>query len=112
MLSNLQNRLSALNTAVQNEDTKAIDELLDQIEAVVNNINGIIAGINTGQISSTVTSLLDQVIDTIGTAQGVLSKADQIDFESLLSSTKATVTNAVAILENIKRNACNWTRNP
>ena len=70
LLNNLQNRLSALNTAVQNEDTKAIDELLDQIDAVVNNINGIIAGINTGQISSTVTSLLDQVIDTIGTAQG------------------------------------------
>ena len=103
MLSNLQNRLSALNTAVQNEDTKAIDELLDQIDAVVNNINGIIAGINTGQISSTVTSLLDQVIDTIGTAQGALSKADQIDFDSLLSSTKATVTNAVAILEKYQK---------
>ncbi|HAQ3124148.1 TPA: YhgE/Pip family protein [Enterococcus faecium] len=103
LLSNLQNRLSALNTAVQNEDTKAIDELLDQIDAVVNNINGIIAGINTGQISSTVTSLLDQVIDTIGTAQGALSKADQIDFDSLLSSTKATVTNAVAILEKYQK---------
>ncbi|MGC3164715.1 hypothetical protein, partial [Enterococcus faecium] len=75
LLSNLQNRLSALNTAVQYEDTKAIDELLDQIDAVVNNINGIFAGINTGQISSTVTSQLDQDIDTIGTAQGALTKA-------------------------------------
>lgn len=55
------------------------------------------------QVSSTVDSLLNQVISTIETAQGALSKADQIDFDSLLNSTKATVTNAVAILEKYQK---------
>ncbi len=62
-----------------------------------------ISSINVNEVSTTVESILTQVIDTISTAQGALSKADQIDFDSLLNSTKATVTNAVAILEKYQK---------
>ncbi|WP_275400070.1 YhgE/Pip domain-containing protein [Enterococcus faecium] len=103
LLGDLQSRLTDLNTAVQEGNTGRVTDLLKQVQTAAENVNGIVTGINTGQISSTVTSLLDQVIDTIGTAQGALSKADQIDFDSLLSSTKATVTNAVAILEKYQK---------
>ncbi|MPN23370.1 hypothetical protein SDC9_170758 [bioreactor metagenome] len=43
------------------------------------------------------------MIHTIQTANGVLDKADQIDFDSLLSSTKTTVSNAVGILEKYQK---------
>ncbi len=92
---------NALNTAVQAGSIS--QDLFDEIKQAVSNVNSLINGIDVNNVSSTVTSLLDQVIDTIGTAQGALSKADQIDFDSLLSSTKATVTNAVAILEKYQK---------
>ena len=66
-------------------------------------MNSLVSAIDPAQASSTVESILNQVISTIETAQGALSKADQIDFDSLLSSTKATVTNAVAILEKYQK---------
>ncbi len=103
LLSDLQSRLTDLNTAVQEGNTDRVTDLLKQVQTAAEKVNGIVTGIKTDQVSSTVTSLLDQVIDTIGTAQGALSKADQIDFDSLLSSTKATVTNAVAILEKYQK---------
>ncbi|EGP0012231.1 YhgE/Pip family protein [Enterococcus faecium] len=92
---------NALNTAVQAGSIS--QDLFNEIKQAVSNVNSLINGIDVNNVSSTVTSLLDQVIDTIGTAQGALSKADQIDFDSLLSSTKATVTNAVAILEKYQK---------
>ncbi|MFR2689246.1 MAG: YhgE/Pip family protein, partial [Enterococcus faecium] len=103
LLGDLQSRLTDLNTAVQEGNTDRVTDLLKQVQTAAENVNDIVTGIKTDQVSSTVTSLLDQVIDTIGTAQGALSKADQIDFDSLLSSTKATVTNAVAILEKYQK---------
>ncbi|ASV81008.1 ABC transporter permease [Enterococcus hirae] len=103
VLSGLQNRLPALKQAIQEGNIDNVRNILGQIQTAAKNVNNLIAGIDVNQVSSTVDSLLNQVISTIETAQGALSKADQIDFDSLLNSTKATVTNAVAILEKYQK---------
>lgn len=103
VLTDLQNRLTRLNEAVQAGDVSQVTSLLEEVQAAANSVNGLISSINVDEVSTTVESILTQVIDTISTAQGALSKADQIDFDSLLNSTKATVTNAVAILEKYQK---------
>ncbi|PTO38621.1 phage infection protein [Enterococcus mundtii] len=103
VLTDLQNRLSRLNEAVQAGDVSQVTSLLEEVQDAANSVNNLISSINVNEVSTTVESILTQVIDTISTAQGALSKADQIDFDSLLNSTKATVTNAVAILEKYQK---------
>ncbi|MGM0328410.1 YhgE/Pip family protein [Enterococcus sp. AZ084] len=103
VLTDLQNRLTRLNEAVQAGDVSQVTKLLQEVRDAANSVNGLINSINVDEVSTTVQSILTQVIDTISTAQGALSKADQIDFDSLLNSTKATVTNAVAILEKYQK---------
>ncbi|MGM0107085.1 YhgE/Pip family protein [Enterococcus sp. AZ172] len=103
VLTDLQNRLTRLNEAVQAGDVSQVTSLLEEVQAAANSVNRLISSINVNEVSTTVESILTQVIDTISTAQGAMSKADQIDFDSLLNSTKATVTNAVAILEKYQK---------
>ena len=103
MLSILQERVTALNQAIQSGNIDDVKTLLGQVQDAAKNVNSLVSAIDPAQASSTVESILNQVISTIETAQGALSKADQIDFDSLLSSTKATVTNAVAILEKYQK---------
>lgn len=103
VLSILQERVTALNQAIQSGNIENVKTLLGQVQDAAKNVNSLVSAIDPAQASSTVESILNQVISTIETAQGALSKADQIDFDSLLSSTKATVTNAVAILEKYQK---------
>ncbi|WP_142427183.1 YhgE/Pip domain-containing protein [Enterococcus durans] len=103
VLSILQERVTALNQAIQSGNIENVKTLLRQVQDAAKNVNSLVSAIDPAQASSTVESILNQVISTIETAQGALSKADQIDFDSLLSSTKATVTNAVAILEKYQK---------
>ena len=103
VLSILQERVTALNQAIQSGNIENVKTLLGQVQDAAKNVNSLVSAIDPAQASSTVESILNQVISTVETAQGALSKADQIDFDSLLSSTKATVTNAVAILEKYQK---------
>lgn len=103
VLSILQGRLTALNQAIQSDNIDDVKTLLGQVQDAAKNVNSLVSAIDPAQARSTVESILNQVISTIETAQGALSKADQIDFDSLLSSTKATVSNAVAILEKYQK---------
>lgn len=103
VLADLQNRLPALKQAIQEGNVAAISKLLNEVKTAAENVVNLISSVDVSQVSATVHSLLKQVIDTIKTAQGALSKADQIDFDSLLSSTKATVANAVTILEKYQK---------
>ncbi|MGM0155825.1 membrane protein [Enterococcus sp. AZ191] len=103
VLSILQERVTALNQAIQSGNIDDVKTLLGQVQDAAKNVNSLVSAIDPAQASSTVESILNQVISTIETAQGALSKADQIDFGSLLSSTKATMTNAVAILEKYQK---------
>ncbi|MFX4117302.1 YhgE/Pip family protein, partial [Enterococcus faecalis] len=77
---------------VTDADLNAIQAEAQQVEATVNSIN-------PDAIENTVKTILDKLIATIQNAQGQLNKAQQIDFEGLLSSTSQTVTNAISLLE-------------
>ncbi|EGO7853761.1 YhgE/Pip domain-containing protein [Enterococcus faecalis] len=78
-----------VNVAINTDDIQA---KVKQVEATVNSIN-------PNAIENTVKTILDKLIATIQNAQGQLNKAQQIDFEGLLSSTSQTVTNAISLLE-------------
>ncbi|MCV3164529.1 YhgE/Pip domain-containing protein [Enterococcus faecalis] len=78
-----------VNVAINTDDIQAKAK---QVEATVNSIN-------PNAIENTVKTILDKLIATIQNAQGQLNKAQQIDFEGLLSSTSQTVTNAISLLE-------------
>lgn len=78
-----------VNVAINTDDIQAKAK---QVEATVNSIN-------PNAIENTVKTILYKLIATIQNAQGQLNKAQQIDFEGLLSSTSQTVTNAISLLE-------------
>ena len=102
LLGDFSNRLNELNNYVQNNDLQSAKKLLDEIDAAAKNIAGIAGAIKADEISNTVNTVTSKLIATIQNAQGQLNKAQQIDFEGLLSSTSQTVTNAISLLENIK----------
>lgn len=89
--TDLQDTINRLNT-IDGIDLNAIQAEAQQVEATVNSIN-------PDAIENTVKTILDKLIATIQNAQGQLNKAQQIDFEGLLSSTSQTVTNAISLLE-------------
>lgn len=89
LLGDFSNRLNELNNYVQNNDLQSAKKLLDEIDAAI----------KADEISNTVNTVTSKLIATIQNAQGQLNKAQQIDFEGLLSSTSQTVTNAISLLE-------------
>lgn len=102
-LGDLSNRLGNLNNLVQNGTPAEAIAYLDQIRSVSTNIANLVGQIDMKQASNTITTVLDKVISTITTAQGVLNQAQQIDFASLLNNTQQTVANAIPILEKYQQ---------
>lgn len=102
-LGDLSNRFGHLNDLVQNGSTDEAKEYLKEINTAAGNIANFVNGINAEQISQTVSTILDKLINTITTAQGVLNQAQQIDFASLLNSTEGTVSNAITFLEKYQK---------
>ncbi|ALS02917.1 phage infection protein [Enterococcus silesiacus] len=103
-LNNLSTLISGLKARVDSIDADSIsvDQLravLGEIESMANNIASIAGSINVDAVATDVNDILTKLINTIATAQGLLNQAKQIDFASLLSSTEATVSNAIGILE-------------
>ncbi|WP_434102340.1 YhgE/Pip domain-containing protein [Enterococcus faecalis] len=89
-----------LKTDVDNIDVNAVtDADLNAIQAEAQQVEATVNSINPDAIENTVKKILDKLIATIQNAQGQLNKAQQIDFEGLLSSTSQTVTNAISLLE-------------
>lgn len=89
-----------LKTDVDNIDVNAVtDADLNAIQAEAQQVEATVNSINPNAIENTVKTILDKLIATIQNAQGQLNKAQQIDFEGLLSSTSQTVTNAISLLE-------------
>ncbi|MBO0451733.1 YhgE/Pip domain-containing protein [Candidatus Enterococcus murrayae] len=99
----LNERLTNLDDLVRDGNVDAIKRLLSEVQAAATNVSSIIENINTQQISQTVSTILDQLINTITTAQGVLNQAQQIDFASLLNSTEGTVSTAITFLEKYQK---------
>lgn len=102
-LGDLSNRLGNLNNLVQNGSPAEAIAYLDQIRSVSNEIADLVGKIDVKQASKIITDVLDKVISTITTAQGVLNQAQQIDFASLLNNTQQTVANAIPILEKYQQ---------
>ncbi|RHK05666.1 YhgE/Pip domain-containing protein [Enterococcus casseliflavus] len=105
MLGDLSTRLSGLNDLILNSDStvKEIEDYLDQVTEAASNITNLMESIDVSSITETIDSVLTKLIETITTAEDVLKKAQEIDFDSLLSSTKSVVSNAVTILEKYQK---------
>ncbi|BDW46467.1 YhgE/Pip domain-containing protein [Lactococcus garvieae] len=103
LLGDISTRLGKVNEFVQAGDISSIESYLDQIDALAKNISGLVGQINVPDITAKVQSVLTQLIATIKNAQGLLTKAQAIDFESLLSSTSKTVSNAITLLEKYQK---------
>ncbi|MGX7714225.1 YhgE/Pip family protein [Enterococcus faecalis] len=89
-----------LKTDVDNIDVNAVtDKRLEEIQNEAQQVEATVNSINPNAIENTVKTILYKLIATIQNAQGQLNKAQQIDFEGLLSSTSQTVTNAISLLE-------------
>ncbi|MGC2930855.1 YhgE/Pip family protein [Enterococcus faecalis] len=91
-----------LKTDVDNIDVNAVtDERLEEIQKEAQQIESFVSekNIDPDAIENTVNTILNKLTSTIQNAQGQLNKAQQIDFEGLLSSTSQTVTNAISLLE-------------
>ncbi|OFT84610.1 phage infection protein [Enterococcus sp. HMSC29A04] len=99
----LNDRLTKLDNSVRNGSVEEIEKLLEDVQDAADNVSSVISGINAEQISQTVSAILDKLINTITTAQGVLNQAQQIDFASLLNSTEGTVSNAITFLEKYQK---------
>lgn len=102
-LTKLDSQLESLKVAVQSGEAPDIDNALNEVEALANNLSALISKIDVKTISTTINSILTQLIDTIKNAQGLLTQAQAIDFESLLSSTSKTVSNAITLLEKYQK---------
>lgn len=103
VLTSLSQHFGEINNAVQNNNLDEAKELLNGIDEVANQVNAAISKINVEQVSGTVSTILDKLINTITTAQGVLNQAQQIDFAALLNSTEGTVSNAITFLEKYQK---------
>lgn len=103
LLGDISTRLGKVNEFVQAGDISSIEAYLDQIDDLAKNISGLVSQIDVQDITAKVQNVLTQLIDTIKNAQGLLTKAQAIDFESLLSSTSKTVSNAITLLEKYQK---------
>lgn len=102
-LTKLDGQLDTLKAAVQSDILPDINKALNDVEELANNISGLVSQIDVQDIAAKVQNVLTQLIDTIKNAQGLLTKAQAIDFESLLSSTSKTVSNAITLLEKYQK---------
>ncbi|MBV6373313.1 YhgE/Pip domain-containing protein [Enterococcus casseliflavus] len=102
-LTNVSGLLTKVRSAVQSGDVKAAKQYLSEVTAAAQNVANLMNSINVDSITTTINDILTKLIETITTAEDVLKKAQEIDFDSLLSSTKSVVSNAVTILEKYQK---------
>lgn len=99
-LNNAATLIGILKAKVDAIDVNLVsDEELSAIQAEAMQIVGIVNSIDVDALEKTINTLLTQLISTLDTAQGLLQKAQQIDFAGLLQATEGTVSNAITILE-------------
>ncbi|MDG6118893.1 YhgE/Pip domain-containing protein [Lactococcus formosensis] len=105
LLGDFSKRIGEINDFVQAGDISSIKSYLNEIDALAQRISDNASQIikNLPDITKEVQSVLTQLIATIKNAQGLLTKAQAIDFESLLNSTSKTVSNAITLLEKYQK---------
>ncbi|MHC5215743.1 YhgE/Pip domain-containing protein [Enterococcus sp. LJL128] len=99
LIQGLKSRVDSIN--VDAITTAELQAIAGEITAGANEIASTAGGIlgNMDSINATISSLLTDLINTITTAKGLLSQAQQTDFTALLNATEGTVSNAIGILE-------------
>lgn len=102
-LTNVSQLLDGAKKAVQEGNVAGLKEYLANITKAANGIESLLKGVDVPSITATINDILTKLIETITTAEDVLKKAQEIDFDSLLSSTKSVVSNAVTILEKYQK---------
>ncbi|MDT2978546.1 YhgE/Pip domain-containing protein [Enterococcus casseliflavus] len=102
-LTNVSKLLDGAKKAVQEGNVVELKQYLANITKAANGIESLLKGIDVPSITTTINDILTKLIETITTAEDVLKKAQEIDFDSLLSSTKSVVSNAVTILEKYQK---------
>lgn len=104
LISDLQGRLQNLATAVQaGKNEHAVQDALSSVQSIANQLNNVLADIDTQQIQSAISSSLTTAIDGLTQAQDAINKAQQLDLDSLLTNTEKTVSNAISILEKYEK---------
>lgn len=93
LIGTVKTRVDAINVNLVTDDE------LDAIQAEAMQIVEMVNRIDVDSVGTTIDTLLTQLISTLDTAQGLLKRAQQIDFENLLKATEGTITNAIIILE-------------
>lgn len=102
-LTNVSKLLDGAKKAVQEGNVVELKQYLANITKAANGIESLLKGIDVPSITTTINDILTKLIETITTAEDVLKKAQEIDFDSLLSSTKSVVSNAVTIFEKYQK---------
>lgn len=107
-LRRLQSLLQKLTEGLSQVDidqisTGELQQFLTDVTEFSQQANQELAGVDVQQVGSTVKELLQQLIATITTAQGLISQAQAIDFDALLQATEKTLTNGVTILEKYQQ---------
>lgn len=102
-LTNVSNRLTDLNELVQEGNVAKAKEYLAEVQAAATNVENLINKLDVSGATETIQTILTKLISTLTTAQGVLTQAQQIDFQSLLASTEKTVSSAITILEKYQK---------
>ncbi len=102
-LTNVSQQLAGAKEAVQKGNVSEVKRYLSDITTAAEEIESLLGQINVPSITKTINDILTKLIKTITTAEDVLKKAQEIDFDSLLSSTKSVVSNAVTILEKYQK---------
>lgn len=97
VLTGLQKRIDEID--VNSTTVEDIKNVVKEIQIVSKEVSKSLSGVTANNVSNTVSNITSKLNATIQNAQGQLNKAQQIDFEGLLSSTSQTVTNAISLLE-------------
>lgn len=99
-LSGLKKANDALLAAMSQLSKEELLTYITQVEQVSAQVNGLVTNLLnqdiTGKIDQMLTNELLPALDNVNT---LLDKSSQIDFESLLSATSGTITNAITLLE-------------
>ncbi|MFV0560229.1 MAG: YhgE/Pip family protein [Enterococcus sp.] len=103
LLGVLKDHIDTLNGYIQAGNIDDAKAYLNEVQTASNNIATTVAAIDVDKITDLVNTTLTKLISTITDAKGVLDKAQQIDFTSLLDSTSKTVSDAVSILEKYQK---------
>ena len=108
-IGDISTRFGHLNDIVQNGTTDQAKDYLNEINSAAVNVANVVNSINAEQVGQTVSTILDKLINTITTAQGVLNQAQQIDFASLFDGRHRQQCDCL-FRKISKANAGDWSR--